>query len=138
VIVPDLQPSVDATRLARLRARARRLKDDVRVIAVAMRDPRTPRLAKILGFCVVAYALSPIDLIPDPIPVLGYLDDLILVPLGITMVLKLIPPEVIQDSRAQVDELPPSRAGTVVAVLVVVVWVAGAIVVGRIGYAAFA
>lgn len=101
-----------------------RLKDEVRVLAVAVRDPRTPRIAKLIGIVVVAYALSPLDLIPDPIPVLGYLDDLILLPLGIWLVLRLVPSEVMEDSRAKVRDLPRSKAGTVAAVVVVLVWIA--------------
>jgi uncharacterized membrane protein YkvA (DUF1232 family) len=73
------------------RERARKLKQDVVAVALAMRDPRVPWYAKALGACVVAYALSPIDLIPDFIPVIGYLDDLVLVPLGLLLMLRLIP-----------------------------------------------
>lgn len=93
------------------------------MLAVAMRDPRTPRLARVIGVCVVAYALSPLDLIPDPIPILGFLDDLVLLPLGIWFVLKMIPTEVMAESREKVGDLPPSRAATVVAVAVVVIWI---------------
>jgi uncharacterized membrane protein YkvA (DUF1232 family) len=73
------------------RAWARRLKMEVAAVACAARDPRTPWYARVLALCVVGYALSPLDLIPDPIPVLGYLDDLILIPLGLALTLRLIP-----------------------------------------------
>ena len=73
------------------RERARKLKQDVVAVALAMRDPRVPWYAKALGACIVAYALSPIDLIPDFVPVVGYLDDLVLVPLGLLLLLRLIP-----------------------------------------------
>ncbi len=81
------------------KAKARRLKQEVYALYLASRDRRVPWHARAAAVVVVAYAFSPIDLIPDPIPVLGYLDDLILVPLGIALVIKLIPPEVLQDCR---------------------------------------
>lgn len=108
--------------LTGLRAWAKGLKRDVVALWLAARDPRVPWYAKALAGLVAAYALSPIDLIPDVIPVLGYLDDLILIPLGIAAVLRLIPREVMQDLRGQADTLlerPRSRAA---AVVIVVVW----------------
>jgi uncharacterized membrane protein YkvA (DUF1232 family) len=81
------------------KARARKLKQEVYAVYLASRDSRVPWYARVIAAAVVAYAFSPIDLIPDPIPVLGYLDDLILVPLGIALVIKLIPAEVLQDCR---------------------------------------
>jgi len=104
------------------RERARKLKQDVVAVALAMRDPRVPWYAKALGACVVAYALSPIDLIPDFIPVIGYLDDLVLVPLGLLLMLRLIPAEVLAEHRAaaaSLAECPVSYAG---AAGVIVVW----------------
>lgn len=88
-----------------LEERAKALKREVFVLWVAYRDPRTPWYAKALAIAVVAYAFSPIDLIPDFIPVLGLLDDLLLVPLGIALVLRLIPAPVIADSRARAEAL---------------------------------
>ena len=85
--------------IRRLRARARRLKHEVYALYLAMRDRGTPWYAKVLGTVVVGYALSPLDLIPDFIPVLGLLDDLILVPAGIALVLKMIPAEVMTRCR---------------------------------------
>jgi uncharacterized membrane protein YkvA (DUF1232 family) len=79
--------------------RLRVLKRETLAVVIAARDPRTPWPAKLLAGLVIAYALSPIDLIPDFIPVLGYLDDLLLIPLGIWLVLRLIPPEVMADAR---------------------------------------
>jgi uncharacterized membrane protein YkvA (DUF1232 family) len=87
--------------LARWRARARELKIQVHALLLAYRDPRTPWYAKVLAALVVAYALSPVDLIPDFIPVLGLLDDLLLVPLGIALAVRLIPMEVLADCRAR-------------------------------------
>ena len=79
--------------------KARALKRETYAVYLACRDPRVPWYGRVLAACVVGYAFSPIDLIPDPIPILGYLDDLILIPLGIAMVLKTIPPNVIAECR---------------------------------------
>jgi uncharacterized membrane protein YkvA (DUF1232 family) len=79
--------------------KARALKRETHAVSLACRDPRVPWYGRVLAVCVVGYAFSPIDLIPDPIPVLGYLDDLILIPLGIAMVLKTIPPDVMTECR---------------------------------------
>jgi len=92
--------------LKQLRLLARRLKNEITTLYLAARDPRTPWYAKAIIACVVAYALSPIDLIPDFIPVLGYLDDLLLLPLGIYLALKLIPAEVLIDARRRAGEVP--------------------------------
>jgi uncharacterized membrane protein YkvA (DUF1232 family) len=112
------------------------LKRDVVAIAFAVRDPRVPWYAKAVGACVVAYALSPIDLIPDFVPVLGLLDDLVLVPLGLLLVLHLIPADILAQHRvtaAAVAERPVSRAG---AVAVIAVWILAAVLlvcfVGRV------
>lgn len=101
---------------------ARRLKRDVVALWLAARDVRVPILAKLMAGGVAAYALSPIDLIPDFIPVLGYLDDLLIVPLGIMLAVRLIPADVMADLRVQAGALsrPISRAGLVA---VVVIWV---------------
>jgi uncharacterized membrane protein YkvA (DUF1232 family) len=101
--------------------RARKLKQDVVAVALAMRDPRVPWYAKAMGAFIVAYALSPIDLIPDFIPVIGYLDDLVLVPLGLLLMLRLIPAEVLAEHRAaaaSVAQRPVSYAGAVAVILV--------------------
>lgn len=98
---------------------------------LAARDPRTPWHAKLVIVIVVAYALSPIDLIPDFIPVLGYLDDLLLLPLGIFLALKLIPTAVLADARQSArranGNLPKSR---VAAIVIIALWMITAIVVG--------
>jgi uncharacterized membrane protein YkvA (DUF1232 family) len=113
---------------------SRLLKRDVHAIWLAARDPRVPWCAKALGLAVAAYALSPIDLIPDFIPVLGYLDDLILVPLGIALVVKLIPANVLAEHRAQAlaaHERPVSLAG---AAGIVAIWLAAFAWLGWLGY----
>jgi uncharacterized membrane protein YkvA (DUF1232 family) len=104
---------------------ARRLKTEVRALSLASRDPRVPWYARLLAICVVAYALSPIDLIPDPIPVLGYLDDLVLLPLGIAAVLKLIPPEVLAEHRTAAGERAATAGARnwVVAGVIVALWI---------------
>lgn len=108
--------------------RARILKRDVVALAFAVRDPRVPWYAKAVGACVVAYALSPIDLIPDFIPVFGYLDDLVLVPLGLLLVVRLIPDDILAEHRvaaAEAVERPVSRAG---ALAVIAIWLSAAAV----------
>ena len=111
-----------------LKAWAKALKRDAHTVWLAARDPRTPWYAKALAIAVAGYAFSPIDLIPDFVPVLGYLDDLILVPVGLWLVLKLIPAEVLADHRAAAEaaaERPVSRAAVVG---VVAVWIAFAVI----------
>ncbi|WP_438448769.1 YkvA family protein [Gorillibacterium sp. sgz5001074] len=83
---------------------AKKLKSNLMVMYLAYRDPRVPLFTKIFAICVVAYAFSPVDLIPDFIPILGYLDDLILVPLGVYIALRLFPKEVLEDYRARAEE----------------------------------
>jgi uncharacterized membrane protein YkvA (DUF1232 family) len=90
-------------RFARWRARAAELKAEAQTLYLACRDPRVPWYAKLLAAAVVAYALSPIDLIPDFIPVLGQLDDLIIVPLGIALAIRLMPRSVYEEHRRTVD-----------------------------------
>ncbi len=113
-------------RIARWKARVRALKTEVHALLLACRDPQVPWQAKLVAAIVVAYALSPIDLIPDFIPVLGYLDDLILLPLGILLAIRMIPSEVMEDCRARAgDALPGKRAGAFIgAAVVVVLWIA--------------
>ncbi|GAB1844383.1 YkvA family protein [Achromobacter xylosoxidans] len=118
----------------RLKTWARRLKRDGLTLWFAGKHPRTPWHAKALGVFVVAYALSPIDLIPDFIPVLGYLDDVLLLPGLIWLAIKLLPPDVLQECRGQADawiqakrEKPRSRGG---AVVIVALWVAVVLAVG--------
>lgn len=108
------------------------IKRDLGALAHASRDPRVPWYAKALVVCLVAYALSPIDLIPDPIPVLGYLDDLLLLPLGIVIAIKLIPPAVFAECRLKAEATaaaPMSRGRWIAAVGIVIAWIAIAILV---------
>ena len=110
--------------LANLKERARRLKAETYTLYLVVRDPRTPWFAKLIAGAVVAYALSPIDLIPDFIPVLGYLDDLLLLPLGIWFAIRLVPAEVVHDCRLRA-EAGIGDVGAVnrtAAVAIVIVW----------------
>jgi uncharacterized membrane protein YkvA (DUF1232 family) len=105
----------------KIRKWARRLKRDVIAIWLAARDPRTPLLARCLALAVAGYALSPIDLIPDFIPVLGYLDDLLLVPLGILLVVRMIPTDLVQEFRMvalAILERPRSLLGATIILLI--------------------
>ena len=83
--------------------RARQLKTETYALYLAYKDPRVPWHARLFAALVVGYAFSPIDLIPDPIPVLGYLDDLILIPMGVMLALRMIPPEVLVECRAKAE-----------------------------------
>jgi uncharacterized membrane protein YkvA (DUF1232 family) len=114
------------TPLQRLRKWARSVRRDVTALWLAARDPRTPWRAKAVAACVAAYALSPIDLIPDFIPILGYLDDIIIVPLGIVLAVSLVPTELMTEFRAEAERRhaePSSRAG---AAIVIAIWIASA------------
>ena len=114
--------------MQRLRLWAEALKREVMTLWFACRDPRTPWYARVLAMLIVAYALSPIDLIPDFIPVLGYLDELILLPAGIYLVLKLVPAEALADARARaqawVDSRKPKPRNWIAAAVIVLLWVA--------------
>jgi uncharacterized membrane protein YkvA (DUF1232 family) len=101
---------------------ARRIKRDAITVYFAARDPRTPVPAKIIAVAVAAYALSPIDLIPDFIPVLGYVDDLLLLPVGIWMVVRILPAEVLVQSRAKAELAAFSPRSRVAAIVIVGLW----------------
>ena len=122
-------------RLERLKAWAGRLKTELRALYLAYGDPRVPTHARVLAIVVVAYAFSPIDLIPDPIPVLGYLDDLILIPLGIALAVRMIPPDVLAECRikARTEETKAGPKGTAAAVVVVAAWLLAALAVYLVG-----
>jgi uncharacterized membrane protein YkvA (DUF1232 family) len=124
--------------MSSLRDRARALKNETLALYVACRDPRTPWYAKALGVLIVGYALSPIDLIPDFIPVLGYLDDIILLPLGIAAVLRMIPKHVMEESRARARDMFPkgSPKNKAAAVIVILIWVCALLLVGFLVYKA--
>jgi uncharacterized membrane protein YkvA (DUF1232 family) len=108
------------------RSKARELKTEVYALYLAYRDPRVSWPARIFAGLVVAYAFSPIDLIPDPIPVLGYLDDLILVPLGAALARRMIPPDVLAECRVKAQEVMAAGkpVNWVAAGVIIAIWVA--------------
>jgi uncharacterized membrane protein YkvA (DUF1232 family) len=113
-----------ASSFERWKVRARQLKVEVYALYLAYRDPRVPWYARLFAACVVGYAFSPIDLIPDPIPVLGYLDDLILIPLGVKLALAMIPAQVLAENRVKAQEImrqgkPVNRAA---AAVIIAIW----------------
>jgi uncharacterized membrane protein YkvA (DUF1232 family) len=109
---------------------AREVKRDVVALYLAARDPRTPLIAKIAAASVAAYALSPVDLIPDFVPVLGYLDDLVIVPLGILLVVSLIPPELMAEFRHEAAQRGRLQAHWGGAAVIIALWVIGFLLVG--------
>ena len=121
--------------MKKLESRARTLQTDVQALLLAFRDPRTPWVARGLIALVAAYALSPIDLIPDFIPVLGYLDDLILVPAGIALAIRMIPSQVMADSRkAAQQDGSKMGLGMLGAGIIVLIWILAIIVIASLIY----
>jgi uncharacterized membrane protein YkvA (DUF1232 family) len=112
--------------LQRVKSWARGIKRDVVALWIAARDPRVPWYAKAVAGAVAAYALSPIDLIPDFIPVVGYLDDLLIVPAGIMLAIRLIPPELMDEMRAEAAKRESRPAGWTGAATIIAIWVAAA------------
>ena len=111
--------------------RVRALKKETFSLYLACRHPRVPWYAKVLALIVVGYALSPIDLIPDFIPVLGYLDDLVLIPLGIMLVIRMIPAEVLAECRQKAETIVGQRirAGKIAAAVIILLWILSAALV---------
>jgi len=124
----------------RLKARAAALKHELVALSFAARDPRTPWYAKVFLICVVAYALSPIDLVPDPIPILGYIDDLLVLPIGIYLALRMIPAEVLTECRARAtttsEKLPRNwwAAGVIVFLWLATLILAGYFIIRTMSY----
>jgi uncharacterized membrane protein YkvA (DUF1232 family) len=117
--------------LNKWREQIQQLKRETYALYLAYRHPATPRLAKIWTLVVVAYALSPIDLIPDFIPVLGYLDDLILIPLGVAIAIKLIPPDVMRECRERAVQVEAdSNLGKSAAIVIAIIWILALIFIG--------
>lgn len=125
--------------LSKLKSYARKLKQNLFVLYLSYRDNRTPWYAKVVAICVVAYAFSPIDLIPDFIPVLGYLDDLIIVPIGISLALKLIPSHIIEDNREKAEEIKKNGKpkNWFVGILFILIWVLLAVWICKLVLQAF-
>jgi uncharacterized membrane protein YkvA (DUF1232 family) len=120
-------------RFGLIKDKAKKLKKEIKVIYLAYKRPDTPWYAKVLSAVVIGYALSPIDLIPDFIPILGYLDDLLLIPLGIWLVIKLIPENIIEECRAQEEEAfkEGKPKNWVAAGVIILLWV---LIIGLIVY----
>ncbi|WP_412520204.1 YkvA family protein [Staphylococcus simulans] len=119
--------------LPSLKSFVAKMNRELLVLYLSSKDKRTPLMIKALAVCIVAYALSPIDLIPDFIPVLGYLDDVIIVPLGIALCLKLIPDHIIEDNRRKAAELNKNSLSQnwYAGILIILTWI---ILISIIGY----
>ena len=113
-----------ASPIGRLERWARRLKVEIYALYLAYKDPRVPWHARAFAVLVVGYAFSPIDLIPDAIPLLGYLDDLVVIPLGIALATRMIPPPVLAECREEARNAKDRPVNKVAAVVVVAVWIA--------------
>jgi len=112
--------------------KAKHLKTETYALYLAYKDPRVPWYAKVLVAMIIGYALSPIDLIPDFIPVLGYVDDLIIIPTGISLAIKMIPEEVLEECREKAESEPiSSKSKWVAAFIIVLIWVLVAYLVLR-------
>ena len=118
----------------RLKDWARTIKRDVHALYLASRDPRVPWYAKALAVWVAAYALSPIDLIPDFIPVLGYLDDIVILPLGILLVRRMIPPEIMAEHRALAATTRERPVSRMAAAVIVLIWALSIVLTGWLAY----
>ncbi|RIX51445.1 DUF1232 domain-containing protein [Paenibacillus nanensis] len=125
--------------LSKLKTMAKKLKANLLVMYLAYRDPRVPLFSKIFALCVVAYAFSPVDLIPDFIPVLGYLDDLILVPLGVYIALRLFPKEVLDEYRTKAEERKKlgKPQNWIAGTIIIAVWIVGIVWCGWYIYGQF-
>jgi uncharacterized membrane protein YkvA (DUF1232 family) len=118
--------------IRQLESWARGLKVEVYALYLAYRDPRVSWCARVFAAVVVGYAFSPIDLIPDVVPVLGYLDDLVLVPLGVALAIRMIPPHVLAECREKARDAKDRPVNRVAAVVIVIVWIALAVLAVRI------
>ena len=118
----------------KLKSFAKKLKQDLLVLYLSYKDPRTPMYAKVLAMCVVAYAFSPIDLIPDFIPIIGYLDDLILVPFGIFLALRVIPSDVLEGKRKMAKNMKKkdNPKNWFVGVIFILIWFLFAVWAGKL------
>ena len=109
--------------LASLKARARQVKIDLIALSLAARDPRTPWNAKLIIAGCVAYALSPVDVIPDFIPVIGLIDDLIFIPIALALAVRFIPDEVLADCRRRAGEIAERKTSRAAGIVIVGLWI---------------
>jgi uncharacterized membrane protein YkvA (DUF1232 family) len=121
--------------MSQVKTWAHALRRDVHALYLASRDPRLPWPVKLLAIAVAGYALSPIDLIPDFIPVLGVLDDLIIVPLGIWLVIALIPEDLMREYRAMASAAAQRPVSKAAAIIIVALWISGAALLGWMVFA---
>lgn len=133
----NVKVSLNANRVVerifgRLKDWARTLKRQSLIVYFAARDPRTPLVVRLLALGIAAYALSPIDLIPDFIPVLGYLDDLIIVPLGVALVIRLTPPAVAEAAKLKAAEAATKPVSYAAAVFIVLLWILACVLIARL------
>lgn len=119
------------------RRRVRKLKTESHALYLACRDPRVPWYAKALAALVVGYVFSPIDPIPDFVPVVGFLDEMVVVPIGVAMVVKMVPPEVMAECRKRAAKMEDKPTNRVAAVVVVAVWLSFAALAALIAYRIF-
>jgi uncharacterized membrane protein YkvA (DUF1232 family) len=117
-----------------LKGWARSIERDAHAVYLAARDPRVPWYAKVLALLVAGYALSPIDLIPDFIPILGYVDDVVIVPLGVMAVVKLVPPDIMAEHRAAAARAADRPIGRTAAVVIICIWTAAIALTAWLGY----
>ena len=121
----------------RLKGWAKTIKRDVHALYLASRDPRVPWYAKAMAVVVAGYALSPIDLIPDFVPVLGYVDDVILVPLGTMLVVRMIPPEIMAEHRELASAAQDRPVSRMAAVAIALIWALSIALVAWLAYTYF-
>jgi len=129
-----MKGGANLTMIRQARQWARVVKRDVHALYLASRDPRVPWYAKALACCVAGYAFSPIDLIPDFVPVLGYLDDVVIVPLGVLAVVRLIPPRVMAEHRAQAAAMQERPVSRTAALVIATLWAACMVPAGWLFY----
>jgi uncharacterized membrane protein YkvA (DUF1232 family) len=113
------------------------VKRDVHALYLASRDPRVPWYAKALAIAVAGYALSPLDLIPDFVPVLGYLDDVIIIPLGVLLVIRLIPPEIMAEHRDLAEAAQGRPVSLTAGVVIICIWITSIVLIGWLIYRFF-
>jgi uncharacterized membrane protein YkvA (DUF1232 family) len=113
--------------LTRLKVWATAIKRDIHALSLAARDPRVSWHAKALALAVAGYALSPVDVIPDFIPVIGYLDDLIIIPLGIRLAISMIPADIMAEHRAVADSIADGPRSRIAAAVIILMWIGGTV-----------
>jgi uncharacterized membrane protein YkvA (DUF1232 family) len=123
--------------LDNLKSWSRVVKRDVHALYLASRDPRVPWYAKALAIAVAGYALSPLDLIPDFVPVLGYLDDVIIIPLGVLLVIRLIPPEIMAEHRDLAEAAQGRPVSLTAGVVIICIWITSIVLIGWLIYRFF-